>query len=61
MPTSLPNRQSKSAETRDPGWRDVMIAGAILLSVLCLVCEHTLGPTSGYSLVDTPGQLQLSP
>jgi len=38
-----------------------MIAGAILLSVLCLVCEHTLGPTSGYSLVDTPGQLQLSP
>ena len=61
MPTSLPFRRSKPGETRDPGWRNVMIAGAILLSVLCLVCEQSLGPTSGYSLVDTPGQLQLSP
>jgi hypothetical protein len=38
-----------------------MIAGAVLLSVLCLICEQSFGPTSGYSLVDTPGQLQLSP
>ena len=61
MPTSLPSRQPNPIETRDPGWRNVMIAGAILLSVLCLICEQSLGPTSGYSLVDTPGELQLSP
>lgn len=61
MPTSLPCRQSKPVETHDLGWRNVMIAGAVLLSVLCLICEQTLGPTNGYSLVDTPGQLQLSP
>jgi hypothetical protein len=61
MPTSLPYRQLKNPETRDPGWRDVMIAATVLLSVLCLVCEQSLGPTSGYSLVNTHGDLQLSP
>ena len=61
MPTLLPSRQSRPGETRDPGWRNVMIAGAVLLSVLCLICEQSLGPTSGYSLVTTQGELQLSP
>ena len=61
MPTSLPSRHSKPGETRDPGWRNVMIAATVLLSLVCLICEQTLGPTSGYSLVDTHGELQLSP
>jgi hypothetical protein len=38
-----------------------MIAATVLLSVVCLICEQTLGPTSGYSLVDHHAELQLSP
>ena len=61
MPTELPVRREPPPYRGEPGYRDLMIAATLLLSVLCLICEQTLGPTPGYSLVETHGELQLSP
>jgi hypothetical protein len=59
MPTELPPR--RRSEPRDKGFRDAMIAGACLLAVLGLVCEKYLPATPGYSLAQSPDQIQLSP
>lgn len=63
MPTFLPERRpiEPHPENRDPGFRDVMCAAAVLLMVLGLLCEQRLPPTPGYSLAQTPSELQLSP
>ena len=61
MPTELPSRREVPPSDGEPGFRDLMIAATLLLSVLCLICEKSLGPTIGYSLVETHGDLQLSP
>jgi hypothetical protein len=59
MPTEQPPR--RRSEPRDKGFRDAMIAGACLLAVLGLVCEKYLPATPGYSLAQSPDQIQLSP
>jgi hypothetical protein len=59
MPTDLPPR--RAPETPDPGFRDVMIAGACLLAALGLVCEKFYPPTPGYSLARSIDDIQLSP
>jgi hypothetical protein len=56
MPTSFPCRQSKPVETRDLAWRDVMIAAAVLIAMVRLICDQTLGPT-----FEDYTQLQLLP
>lgn len=66
MPTVLPERpreprREPSPEPRDPGIRDVMVAGVLLLMVLGLLCEQRLPPTPGYSLAPGPNEIQLSP
>jgi hypothetical protein len=38
-----------------------MIAAAMLIGAVGLVCEQRLGPTPGYSLSHDAGGLQLSP
>jgi hypothetical protein len=63
MPTELPSRQEFPIEPprRDPGFRDLLIAATVLLSILCLISERAYGPLPGYSLVENAGDLQLSP
>jgi hypothetical protein len=63
MPTLLPKRRPPEPhpENRDPGFRDLVCAGAFLLMVLGLLCEQRLPPTPGYSLAQTPNEIQLSP
>lgn len=63
MPTLLPKRRpvEPHPENRDSGLRDVIAAGAVLLMVLGLLCEQRLPPTPGYSLAQTPVEIQLSP
>jgi hypothetical protein len=63
MPTSLPPRRPEEAPdgTPDPGFRNVMIAGACLLAVLGLTCEKFYPPTPGYSLARSTDDIQLSP
>jgi hypothetical protein len=59
MPTNLPPRHAPEAP--DPGYRNVMIAGACLLAVLGLICEKFYPPTPGYSLARSSADIQLSP
>jgi hypothetical protein len=61
MPTELPSHREAPPERRDTGYRDLMIAATLLVSVLCLICEQSLSPTPGYSLAPNQGDLQLSP
>jgi hypothetical protein len=61
MPTELPTRRDTASERRDPGFRNLLIAVTLLMSVLGLLCERSFGPTPGYSLAETHGELQLSP
>jgi hypothetical protein len=62
MPTELPVRQELPPPNRsETGFRDLMIAATLLLSVLCLICEQSFSPTPGYSLAPNQGELQLSP
>jgi hypothetical protein len=59
MPTDLPPR--RPAEEPDPGYRNVMIAGACLLAVLGLVREKFYPAAPGYSLARSSDDIQLSP
>ena len=62
MPTVLPERSLPEPEPdRDPGWRDVLFAGAVLLSALALLAGNTYPPLAGYALNRSPTELQLSP
>ena len=62
MPTELPDRRElPPPDRRDDGFRQFMIAATVGLSMLGLIVEHAYGPLQGYSLVQTHGELQLSP
>jgi hypothetical protein len=61
MPTDLPIRRDEQPERRDPGFRNLLIAATLLVSVLGLLCERSFGPTPGYSLAQNPTEIQLSP
>lgn len=61
MPTDLPPRREEPPSRDESGWRDLIIAATLLLSVLCLICERAYGPLPGYTLVPNAGELQLSP
>jgi hypothetical protein len=61
MPTELPSRRELPPPDRGNGFRDLLIATTVLLSVLCLIVERSYGPLPGYSLVQNAGDLQLSP
>ena len=62
MPTELPSRRELPPPNGGAtGFRDLLIAATVLLSVLCLVVERAYGPLPGYSLAPHAGELQLSP
>jgi hypothetical protein len=62
MPTELPSRRELPPPERgDTGFRDLLIAATVALSMLCLIVEHAYGPLPGYSLAQNAGELQLSP
>jgi hypothetical protein len=63
MPTFLPVRSEPPPERPEPEpeFRNVMVASAMLLLVLGLVCGKYLPPTPGYSLARSSSDIQLSP
>lgn len=61
LPTDLPMRRDVQPDRRDPGFRNLLIAATLLVSVLGLLCERSFGPTPGYSLAPNPTEIQLSP
>jgi hypothetical protein len=62
MPTELPPRRELPPPDRgDEGFRHLMIAATVALSMLGLIVEQAYGPLPGYSLAQTHGDLQLSP
>jgi hypothetical protein len=63
MPTELPTRRKSETEPErgSDGFRHLLIAATVALSMLCLIAERAYGPLPGYSLAPTAGELQLSP
>jgi hypothetical protein len=65
MPTILPTRRSAPPPDQ-PGppereFRNMMVAAAVLLLALGLVCEKYFPATPGYSLARSVTDIQLSP
>jgi hypothetical protein len=64
MPTTLLPRRDQTPESPEPAdleFRNLICAAAMLLAVLGLVCEKYYPSTPGYSLAESPNDIQLSP
>ena len=63
MPTDLPpfKVHEEPAPQADPASRNSWIATIVAISFLALLCTKLYPPLPGYSLAETPAELQLSP